>query len=384
MQKLTRELTNYFIGNNLGVFIASARKYEVRQRSASGGVATAILRYLLENKYVDAVIVPKPRFMKGFVYGIWTVTQNPKEIIEFAGSLYAPTFGFNKIFNYALKKFKRIAVSALPCYTKAIRKILELQGRSQDVFIVGLYCDNTPGIYATKYALKFFKIPVEEVVSLRFRDGRWPGHTVIQTKRGSFSISFPIFWNSGFGQYFHGVGCYLCTDHTNVLADISLADPWTLPYDLIEKIGGATLVITRTDKGLKIFKKAIEDKYIEAEEIDSIFAIQGTTLIKESKKVLRKCLCETKLSPSFVTITYELLNNIGRLLSSKESLWILLKIFHKFASPLAFSIAYYFDDKLKTRWAKINKYIMYSQKNKGYSVKKLLETRNSYFSWRVD
>jgi coenzyme F420 hydrogenase subunit beta len=369
MQKYTRKLANYFIGKNMGVFIAFARDYEVRHRSASGGVATAILRYLLENKYVDAVIVPKPRFTKGCVYGIWTIIQNSDEVLEFSGSLYAPTFGFSNIFNYALRKFKRIAITALPCYTKVIRKVAEFRGRSEDIFIIGLYCNNTPSMYATKYALRYFNIPVDEVISIKFRDGRWPGHTVIKTKRENLFIPFLLFWNSGFGQYFYGLGCYLCTDHVNTLADISLADPWTLPRNFIEKLGGATLVVTRSNKGLKIFKKAVEEKRIVAEEVDPIFAIQNATLFKISKRIIRKCICEPKLPPSFVTISYELVYNIGRFLSSRESLWGLLKIFHKFIRPPIFSIAYLLDYKLGMKWAKINKYIRYSQKRIKYCTK---------------
>ena len=80
---------------------------------------------------------------------------------------YAPVYGLSKILNYALTKFKSIAITAVPCHAKATRRVFESRGRDGDVFIVGLYCNNTLSMLATKYALKYFNINVEGVKSVR-------------------------------------------------------------------------------------------------------------------------------------------------------------------------------------------------------------------------
>ncbi|MFZ8782949.1 MAG: Coenzyme F420 hydrogenase/dehydrogenase, beta subunit C-terminal domain, partial [Desulfurococcaceae archaeon] len=98
-----------------------------------------------------------------------------------SGSLYAPVYGLSKILDYALTKFKSIAITATPCYARAIRRVLESRGRSGDVFIVGLYCNNVPSMWATRYALKYFNINVEDVERVRSRGCGWPGYTIIET-----------------------------------------------------------------------------------------------------------------------------------------------------------------------------------------------------------
>jgi len=359
-----KKTLTHFIGKHLKVYLAYSRDRSIRFSSASGGVATTLLEYLLEKNYIDAVVVPRPRFRQGFVYGVWTVVRDPSEILKFSGSLYAPVFGLSKVLAYALNRFKRIAVTAIPCHARTVRKISEFHDRNEDVFIIGLYCNNTPSSWATKYALKYFGIKVEEAESVKPRGLGWPGYTIIKTKTSTICIPFSLFWGSGFGQYFYGLGCYLCVDHTNTSADISLADPWTLPHEHIRRLGGATLVIVRSRQGLEVFENAVRSGYISAVEVDPIYAVQYATLLTSSKRGLGRNVGEPVLPPGFTTIIHELVYNLGQLLASRESLWPLLRVYHGIVRPLAFKIGSLFDYKLGTTWAKVSEYIRLMQKVK--------------------
>jgi len=279
----------YFIGEYLKVYIAYSRDVRTRFFAASGGLATALLKYLLKSGYVDAVVLPKPCFRGGLAYGVWTLVRDPVKVCNYSGSLYANTFGFSEVFNHALERFKRIAVTALPCHVKALKKVCEARNRCNDVFVIGLYCNNMPSVWATRYILKFFNIRVEDVEWVKFRGCGWPGYVLVKTRGGHVYIPSPLFWSSGFGQYFYGLGCYLCSDQANTLADISLADPWTLPHEPIKRLGGATLVVVRTRRGLEVFEGVVRAGYIEAVEVEPIYAVQDTTLLKLSKRVLKRC-----------------------------------------------------------------------------------------------
>jgi coenzyme F420 hydrogenase subunit beta len=357
-------LVKSLIGPYINVFIAYATDSNIRYHSASGGVATALIRYLLENDRVEVVLMPKLRFKHGLAYGIWDVISDPKEICKHSGSIYTPTFGFSKVLTYALNKFRRIAITTLPCQAKAVKKLLNAQRLDRDIFIIGLYCNNTPSILATKYALNVFSIRIEDVESISYRGRGWPGYTTIKTKNATICVPFPLFWDSGFGQYFYERGCYLCNDQTNSSADLSFADPWTLPYESIRKLGGATLVVVRSEKGLKFLEDAISSGYIAAIEIDPIYAIEHTTLLKSSKKVLRRILREWKLPPSFTTIMHELTYSLGHVLASREKLWPLLRLYHRIIVPPLFIATSILDYKLKTTWAKMNDYITLIQNMK--------------------
>jgi len=90
MEKVVRCL----LGEYLKVYIAYSCDRKIRLSSASGGVATVLLKYLLEAKHVEAIIVPKSSFRGGLMYGVWTIIRDPNEVNKYSGSLYATTFGF--------------------------------------------------------------------------------------------------------------------------------------------------------------------------------------------------------------------------------------------------------------------------------------------------
>ena len=371
VSKFYINLIEHLVGRNLKVFMAYALDEKVRYSSASGGVATALFKYLLEKDHVEAILLPKLRFKHGLAYGVWSIVRNPDEISKYSGSIYAPTFGFSKMLTYTLNKFRRIAIITLPCQAKAVKKLLNAQKLNGDIFIIGLYCNNVPSMLATKYALKAFNIQVEDVEFLSYRGRGWPGYITIKTKSTTIYVPSPLFWDSGFGQYFYERSCYLCNDQTNSSADLSLADPWTLPHEPIRKLGGATLVIARSEKGLKVFENAIRSGYIVAAEIDPIYAIQSATLLKCSKKILRRVSREWKLPPSFTTLTYELTYSFGHILASRERLWPLLRLYHRIIIPLLLTAASALDYKLKTTWAKINNYIT--------SIQNMKIPKNTFF-----
>jgi coenzyme F420 hydrogenase subunit beta len=362
-----------FIGNYLKVYIAWAQDRKLRYNSASGGIAITLLKYLLERGYVDAVIVPSPRFKHGLAYGVWTVIRESNALDSYSGSLYAPVYGLSKILEYALTRFKRIAITAVPCHTKAIKRLAEAWSRNDDIFVIGLYCNNTPSMWATKYVLKYFNFDMKDVKSVRFRGYGWPGYTVIETKKNAVYIPFSVFWDSGFGQYFYGLGCYLCNDQTNISADISLADPWTLPHEPIKRLGGATLVVVRSRKGLDVFESAIRAGYIKAVEIDPVYAIQSATIYRLTKKVLVRNNQDYLLPPSFSSISQELVYHIGRVLTSREKLWALLRLFHKTLARIIMFAASFLDYRLGTRWAYINRSIELLQKARSENVARLLK-----------
>jgi coenzyme F420 hydrogenase subunit beta len=243
---------------------------------------------MLKEGLVDVVITPRLRVSRGSVYGVWTIVKDPDDLSKFSGSIYAPTYGFAHILRYAMKKFKRIAITAVPCYAKAARSLANSLRYAGDLFIVGPYCNNTPSTHAVRYLGKVFRFDPATVESIKFRGNGWPGYMEITLKntRNKIFIPHSKVWDSGFGQYFYGLGCYVCTDPTGTFTDVSLADPWTLSYELIKSLGGATLVIVITPRGLDVFKGAVENGYIKAIAINPIYAIQLMTIFKLTKRVL--------------------------------------------------------------------------------------------------
>jgi coenzyme F420 hydrogenase subunit beta len=365
----------YFIGPFIKTFLAWSTDVKVRWNAASGGVGTALLMYMLREGLVDAVLVPKPRVRQGLVYGVYTIIKEPSELPKYSGSLYAPTFGLIKILNYALNKFNRVAVTAIPCQAGIIRSLIKRQKLEEKVLVIGLYCGNTPGINATRYVIKRLGINPDDLESIRYRGCGWPGYMCLKTRTQNIKIPLVSFWSSGFGQYFYGLGCYLCTDHTNMFADLSLADPWTLPHEPIKRLGGATLVVVRSKKALEIFEGTMKAGYVKAVEVDPIYSINDSLLFKLAVRALRKLHKHehAKLPPCFETIARELIYYFGRFLASNERLWIILRLYNKFISTIIYTIASFLDSKFRTTWMRIYTDIKFLQKK-----------RSKYFALMLD
>jgi len=252
-------------------------------------------------------------------------------VINYAGSIYAPV-DIVKVLREVFKKGLRIALVGLPCHIRGLRKSFQYLSHLKDnvKLVLGLYCNNIPSSKAAGYAVKtLLKVDPERVSRLTFRGHGWPGYAIVATDDGRvLKVSFPVFWDSGLGQYFYDESCFLCSDHTAELADISLADPWTYQKD----IGvGKTLIVIRTKPGLEILRRAVESGYLEFEEIPELYAVQYTTLLKKTVKVTVKKSTNRyyMLPPSIASIIHELDYRWGNTLARDERLWPLLRLYMK-------------------------------------------------------
>jgi len=338
---------NWNIVNLLGLFInvylGYARDDSIRLIGSSGGIATALVLFLLENKYVDAALIPhtiiKPN---GIVYNISIPTKSRFDIVRNAGSKYAPTF-VHEALRFAIKHKLKFVFVGLPCQIRAVAKAEEKIPILRDLAVlkIGLYCNNLPSAFATKYIYKLFGIDPQSVVGIRYRGFGWPGFMILNLKNGKIvKIPFESYWNSGFGQYFMNRSCLLCKDHTAEFADISLADPWSLYVRMADSKRDAnirlkySIIVTRTPRGEKILKETIRHGYIVARSINPVYAIQPTTVSKK-----RSCFDFLWLSPearkrgrrsctfSPISMLWLLEYIIGSSLSRNEKLWYALYVY---------------------------------------------------------
>jgi len=131
----------------------------------------------------------------------------------------------------------------------------------------------------------------------------------------------------------------------------------TIVHPSFNVLGGATLVVVRTRRGLEVFEGAVKAGYIEVVEVDPVYAVQDATLLKLSRRVLGRSFNEYMLLPSFTTIAHEMLYRVGRFLASREGLWTLLRLYHRVARSLALKVASILDYRPQTTWAEVSTYI---------------------------
>lgn len=157
------------------------------------------------------------------------------------------------------------AISALPCFAKALRLICEKNRRikSRVKFIIGLVCGQSK---SANFARKLANNAFGEEVSLASADFR---HKIAGRSAMSFGFKFKdargreavddrgssaeFYWSS---RAFTPLACNRCVDVFAKCADAVLMDAWLSPQ--IGDFRGSSLVITRDERIDELFKKGGE------------------------------------------------------------------------------------------------------------------------------
>ena len=157
------------------------------------------------------------------------------------------------------------AISALPCFAKALRLICEKNRRikSRVKFIIGLVCGQSKSV---NFARKLANNAFGEDVSLASADFR---HKIAGASAMSFGFKFrdargreavddrgssaELYWSS---RAFTPLACNCCVDVFAKCADAVLMDAWLSPQ--VGDFRGSSLVITRDERIDELFKNSGE------------------------------------------------------------------------------------------------------------------------------
>jgi len=252
------------IGNVRKVYLAHATDEKVRQTGASGGVVTALLLDMLEQGTIDGAFLFSP---EGEVS--WKsegrVVRTKEEIILSSQSRY-----YLSPMNIALSRIsdsgEKIAYVGLPCHVHGLRKaqVSKWKPNAELSPVIGIYCGNNLFFEATRALLRKMGVKdLEEVNSIKYREGPWPGNFYVRKKDSTEARISKLEFNQAI-PFFINKRCLLCIDLTNELTDISVRDGWMKEGDEKE---GWSIVITRTELGDRIVEQCIENGSIHIEEI---------------------------------------------------------------------------------------------------------------------
>jgi len=274
---------NPLIGRYIAVFLSYAIDNELRLSASSGGCLTSLLIYALDKGLVDEVIVVLPD-EKDPMYARAIATSDIGTIREAKGSKYTQIYMIDAVKRIIDFRNKRFAFVGLPCHIRALRNVEHVLKLQNIVIKLGLYCGNLPSARASEYLMYLYGIPEDRIKRISYRGLGWPGYLTIALVNGKkLCVPEPLYWGSGFGQYFCEKCCIFCSDHTAELADISFADPGGIKEVANDRLGH-TLIVVRSKAGLKLLKAAERDGYITLRKIPDKYAIQGTTILKKIDK----------------------------------------------------------------------------------------------------
>ena len=157
------------------LYLAWSCDDKIREMGESGGAVSALLKFALEMRFVDAVVAVKKR--NGNRYdGVLSLITDPDEVVESAGALhFAPVNVAKEIHKYLDgAKDLKIAVTCKPCDCRAI---IELAKRGQinmaNVILIGLNCTGTVSpVVAEKMIKDEYHVNPEDVVGEELDNGK--------------------------------------------------------------------------------------------------------------------------------------------------------------------------------------------------------------------
>ncbi|HDI02286.1 MAG TPA: 4Fe-4S dicluster domain-containing protein [Ignisphaera sp.] len=298
-------LENMIIEFNVkAVYFGWSRDRGIRFEGASGGIVTTLLRYLLEKKVVDYVLITKHRSLSAFPL----IASNVEDVVESSGSIYFKTFTLirlRKVLNL-IRRGYRVAIVGLPCMLRVVKKILppDLRGH---VILIGLMCYHINAFWYIKYIFsKFSPSTTARPISVSPRRGGWPGkimlkyyvdNSVRNVEVGQFDL-----WNAiSIFELTAPKGCLYCYDHTAIEGDIVVADAWH-PKFLGKDILGVSLIIVRSSRGLKLLQNAVNEGFIElidASRGDAYVAQHRNFFIRIIQMLIRRLISQRQLNIIF-------------------------------------------------------------------------------------
>lgn len=280
-----------YIGHYVGLHSGYSLDESIRFHSASGGVVSQFLIYLLDKKIIDGAVVTA--FDKDNVTPISYIATNKDEILKAKSSKYCPV-SLNLVGNEIIKStLSRFIIVGLPCHIQAFRKRATFDKRLKEKIFgyFSLYCSSGRSFYAQEYLLKYYKVQKKNIQYFAFRDEGCLGNLTIVHKENEniksirkISIPYTSYYGPLLRSFFKNYRCLTCIDHYGGLADVSFGDIHVSPYDR-DKIGISSW-ITRSVFWEQLFHSAVEEGYIHMDKLDpdTLNNSQKTMLYPKERK----------------------------------------------------------------------------------------------------
>jgi len=225
----------------------------IRFKASSGGAATALAKYCLEQLGYAGVLHVGSNPIRPYE-NVTVFSRDSEGLLENVGSRYSPASPCDALHHIREAKGPCVFIGK-PCDVVAIRQAAALDPalRKNIGLIIGIFCAGTPSTRGTLELLGRNGMDPKTVETLRYRGYGWPGEMSGIDRRGRrMRLLYKDAW--GFLQVYRPLRCHLCPDGTSELADIACGDAWYKIED--SHPHGLSLVLPRTDVGADLLHGA--------------------------------------------------------------------------------------------------------------------------------
>lgn len=273
---------SWLIGNYKKIYVGHMTDESVRRNASSGGILSGTQLYLLRTGKIEGAITLRMRRDVPYITEP-LIAQTEDAILEAAQSKYtvAP---LNQILADLPGGYTSLAYTGLPEQIASIRKLQQRGHPSVRPlrYVLGMFYGETLAFSAVRSVLRAHgKATVDDIASLQFRAGEWPGHLRIVLKDKTV-ITVPKFYANYLSPSHITPYSLLQVDYMAELADFSCGDAWAPVYE--ERGKGWSVVVARTQKGLDLLEEMRAEGVVALQEITEQELINMHSLGLDVKK----------------------------------------------------------------------------------------------------
>ncbi len=282
-------------GNFTEAYLSYATDQDIRERSTSGGLVTAILLDQLRSGAIDGAVVitsDPEQLWKGKPI----VARTEAEILAAMKSKYAicPT---NSVFSEIREIPGRYALVGLPCQIHGFVKAARLDQRLREriVLTIGLFCHAAVEHEALKIIWRSLGDKVNKATKYISRVGKHPGTPHLEMQGGSL---YPVYFGDKSGyrpssmevinivyRLYTPARCLTCFDASAEFADIAVGDPWMAPpHSGIDFYKGWSFALVRSLRGAAAMKACRDHGMVINEAVTRREALACNRMMSTEKR----------------------------------------------------------------------------------------------------
>jgi len=266
---LIRSLRNAW-GPVRGVWEGHAGDAAIRRGGSSGGAATALALFAIEQQRMYGVLHTAARVNAPHLNET-VLSRSRSELLARTGSRYAPASPCEGLGIIESAPGPCVFIGK-PCDVAGVQNARKLRPILDEKIglTIAFFCAGTPSTRGTLELLKRVGISdPSRLLSLRYRGNGWPGLWTARFRDDAGAeqertLTYDESWD--FLQKHRQWRCYVCPDHTGEFADVAVGDPWhEAPKD---GEAGRSLIVARTTRGLETLRAAAAAGYLVLERED--------------------------------------------------------------------------------------------------------------------
>ena len=277
--------------NYLGHYLHTAAAFntnpEQRLTAASGGIASTMVRYYLQQGIAERAYMTQNIGVRNGSAGAYLSLAQINSSVN--DSIYHPA-NFGAGLKQLIACNKPFVFVGLPCEIAALESLMQqspaLRQRCQ--LTVGLFCGGVNRLDGIEwYIHKMLPALRKPLKSIRYREGFWPGAIIADD--GQQKATVPrikgnsrrniIKYIAAFQGFYMHKRCRICPDQVSYLADISVGDPHLAKFK-DPKSAGISAVVIRSQRALHHYNAMAEQQLIGSQPLsaEDIIESQGYTL----------------------------------------------------------------------------------------------------------